>query len=210
MSVHLYHTLSATGSREYSSVYNGCEIIQGAAPDRVRGAAAGAKKVNRHVDKMLLAAGRAYGQNLSLAIDGNDDDVLLDLSAEPFFQNPTDFTAEMWFRSTDNGPIIGPFPDGMRTLTRLTGNRYNIEVGEYNGRLLVAHTNFTPPATSLTPIDVGPSVVNQWRHLRIDYSSGNVTVYIDCAQVYTGFFSDLGFGIAQFHVGEFSGALNLN
>ena len=158
---------------------------------------------------LLLVAGRAYAQNLSLTIDGNDDDVLLDLSAEPAFQNPTDFTVEMWFRSNDTGPTIGPFPDGMRTLTRLVGNRLNIEIGEYNGRLLVGHTNLTN-VSSLTPVDVGPSVPNQWRHLRIDYRSGGVTVFIDCAQVYNGFFSDLGFGIAQFHVGEFSGLLNLN
>jgi hypothetical protein len=156
----------------------------------------------------FLAAGRAYGQNLSLDIDGNDDDVLLDLSSAPNFQNPTDFTLEMWFRTTDNGPIIGLCPDGMRTLTRLTGARYNLEVGECNGRLWIAVADFTNVA-GLTPVDVGATTLNQWQHLRIDYDAGDVSVFLDCNLVYNQLVPVPAFGIAELHLGEFSGALNL-
>ncbi|MFT5999811.1 MAG: hypothetical protein ACI81P_002269 [Neolewinella sp.] len=148
---------------------------------------------------LLLALGRAYGQNLSLDIDGNDDDVIMGLSATPIGLNPTDFTIELWFRSTDAVPSPGLCPDGMRTLMGMAGQVFNLEVTECNGRLYVSELF---PLSAPINTDIAATNQNVWQHLRIDYAAGAFQIYLDCILVHS-INKSIPSTVAQFVLGEY-------
>jgi hypothetical protein len=156
---------------------------------------------------LLLAFGRTYGQTNSLNFDGADDDVTLSLVTSPLGSSPTAFTAELWFRSIDNVASPGPCPDGMRTLARLTGNQFNLEIGSCNNQLYIGEyfgVGLPPP-----PAAVAPIVLKQWHHLRVDYDNGLFTIYLDCVPVHT-INQTIPFGVDHFSLAEFLNTNGIN
>ncbi|MEM9931868.1 MAG: LamG-like jellyroll fold domain-containing protein, partial [Bacteroidota bacterium] len=131
---------------------------------------------------LLLPSSSINAQNLSLDFDGVDDAVDTNLGASEISANPSGFTFEMWFRSTDQSASPLSCPDGMRTLTRLTAQNFNFELAACNGDLYVSefYGTFAPPIQA-----IGPVVVNQWQHVRIDYDGTGFSIYLDCALVHS-------------------------
>ncbi|WP_020571278.1 LamG domain-containing protein [Neolewinella persica] len=156
---------------------------------------------------LLLAVGRTYGQTNSLNFDGSDDDVTLSLLASPLGSSPTNFTTELWFRSIDNAPSPGPCPDGMRTLMRLSGNQFNLEIGSCNNQLYIGE--YFGVGVPLPPAAVAPIVLRQWHHLRVDYDNGDFTIYLDCIPVHT-ISQAIPFGVDHLSLAEFLNTNGIN
>ena len=154
----------------------------------------------------LLSLGRVFAQQ-SLNFDGNDDDVRLNLTTTSLAVTPAAFTLELWFRSTDVLPSVGPCPDGMRTLTRLTGQVYNLEVAECNNQLYVS--SYFGVGGLTPPVAIGTTVARQWHHLSVQYSSGTTEIFLDC-QLATTITGTVPVGIAELHLAEYNGVTGVN
>lgn len=152
----------------------------------------------------LLFGARAYGQNMALDFDGNDDDVFLDLTTTPLMTDASTFTVDLWFKST-TVPGGLPCPMEYRSMLYLLGGpSFLYEIGECGG--LLQFSQFPGPITNqvATPIPGANILPNQWQHLRITHDNGTLEIYLDCTLVHSQTVPPLA-GLVEFSLAEYTG-----
>ncbi len=147
----------------------------------------------------------AQCENRCLDFDGIDD--FITRSPSPILGN-SNFTVEMWFRSTATGGLGDCNMDFRRLFafynTALTSR---FEIGECTGRLSFFWRNgpangpFTMSATSIRDGD--------WHHLAVVRTGSTVEAFLDCVSIYT--YSGIGtLATTRMSVGNWSTTIDLS
>jgi len=118
----------------------------------------------------------------ALHFDGDDDAVTLSLTGTPLVGNPSDFSAKVWFQSqeaTANTNCSSNF----RRLLSFGGAGSRLELGvcgpDLNFFMLI------PGQPAVGPVTFGSIAPGNWNHLALVRSGGQLTVYLNCAAVFT-------------------------